>query len=317
MKLHHLSPLFPFIHPISTLSLNRPSLTLSPQIVAQFPNPTPILYTVQNPASSAPQVRLLHDFSAEENHVEGLTGITETSHDVFVFVGGSMTTHTFYAWGVNFTSTARNPSADGNPIIKKIAGLKDVKLPNGLATLPGSPSSVLIADSVGGLTWRLDIQTGKSTPARGFKVGINGIKVQEGYLYFSNSNSRSTYKVRIRQDGTRDLGANVRLVGRLPEEVSFLDDFVVGRGERRTTIFATTSCDNRLWALAQGKRPVVVAGSQGQLTLAGSTEAAFGRGNRDRDVLYVVTSGGVGKPVNGSVTEGGKIVKVDLSAFQM
>ncbi|KAK0668760.1 hypothetical protein QBC41DRAFT_356312 [Cercophora samala] len=317
-------------------------LALASHLVTQFPNPTwieniavrsngdllitellpkPILYTIVDPAGPAPRVRLLHDFSVEENHVEGLTGIAEASHDVFVFVGGSSATQSFYAWSVDFTSKAQ---------IKRVADLRGVKLPNGVATLPGSPASVLVADSLGGLTWRLDLATGKSTiavqiPEMGFpqnetdpskRVGINGIKVNQGFLYFSNSNSRSIYKVKINRDGTQDSGASVQLVGRLPEEVSFLDDFAVGHGGgRETTVFATTTSDNRLWALAQGKRPVVVAGEPDRLTLAGSTAAAFGRGHLDKHVLYVVTSGGVGKPVNGTLTEGGKVVKVDVSAF--
>ncbi|KAK4180681.1 hypothetical protein QBC36DRAFT_353252 [Triangularia setosa] len=293
--------------------------------------PRPILYTVINPASSAPQACLLFDFSADENHVEGLAGIAEASHDVFFFVGGSMDTLSFYAWSVNFTSTVPSPPLKHDPIVKKIADLKGVKLPNGVATLPGSPSSVLVADSLGGLAWRLDILAGKSVvaaqvPEMGFppnetdpsrRVGINGIKVQDGFLYFSNSNLRSMYKVKVGKDGTQDPSDNVRLVGHLLEKVSFLDDFVVGQGERRGTIFATTSSDNRFWALAQGRRPVVVAGEQDRLTLAGSTAAAFGKGKGDKEVLYVVTSGGVGKPVNGNLTEGGKIVKVELSAFRL
>ncbi|KAK4198667.1 hypothetical protein QBC40DRAFT_298222 [Triangularia verruculosa] len=343
MKTRHVPLLFSFVCAISGLSLNKPSLPLSTETVTQFGNPTwieniavrsngdllitellpkPILYAVIDPASSAPEVRLLHDFSAEEVPVEGLTGIAEISHDVFVLVGGSAATLSFYAWSVNFTSTHR-------PLVRKVADLKHVKLPNGVATLPGSSSSVLIADSLGGLAWHLDIRTGKSVvavqaPEMAFppnetdpsrRVGINGIKVHKGLLYFSNSNSRSIYKVKIGKHGICDPSAGVRLVGRLPDGVSFLDDFAVRDGGRRPTIFATTSSDNRLWALALGKRPVVVAGEQDKLTLAGVTAAAFGRGLRDKDVLYAVTSGGVGKPVNGSLTEGGKVAKIDLSAF--
>lgn len=352
MKLRHLGLVCACVRLISGHRLEKPAPPPLPtRIVTQFPNPTwieniavrsngdllitellpkPILYTIVNPASPAPQVRLLRDFSAEEPPVEGLTGIAEASHDVFVFVGGSTTNLSFHAWSVNFTSAAHNPSTTTGPIIKKIAELKDVKLPNGVATLPGSPSSVLIADSLAGLAWRLDILTGKSIVAAqtlemgapsnetdpSKRVGINGIKVHGGFLYFSNSNSRSIYRVKIRKDGTRDPSAHAQLVGRLPESVSFLDDFAVtSHGGKGATVFGTTSSDNRLWAFVQGKSPVVVAGELDKLTLAGSTAASFGRGKRDKDILYVVTSGGVGKPLNGSLTEGGKVAAVDLRTF--
>lgn len=51
------------------------------------------------------------------------------------------------------------------------------------------------------------------------------------------------------------------------------------------------------------------------MTVAGGTTCQFGRGAGDKDVLYVVTTGGMSAPVNGELTEGGKVVAVNTTTF--
>ena len=60
-----------------------------------------------------------------------------------------------------------------------------------------------------------------------------------------------------------------------------------------------------------GKAKIVV-GSVSEMTVAGSTALAFGRGKKDKDVFYVSTGGGLFKPINGTVTEGAKVVAVKV-----
>jgi hypothetical protein len=61
---------------------------------------------------------------------------------------------------------------------------------------------------------------------------------------------------------------------------------------------------------------VTVAGSRDQLTVAGCTACHFDRKSSDEHILYVVTLGGLGSPVNGTEVEGGKVVAVDTSGFE-
>lgn len=65
-----------------------------------------------------------------------------------------------------------------------------------------------------------------------------------------------------------------------------------------------------------GKGRKTVLGALGELTVGGDTSAAFGRGKGDGNVLYVVTGGAMGSPVNGTLIEGGKVVAVDTKGFR-
>jgi hypothetical protein len=53
-----------------------------------------------------------------------------------------------------------------------------------------------------------------------------------------------------------------------------------------------------------------------EMSVAGCTAAAFGRSKKDGKTLYVTTSGGQAVPVNGTVTEGGKVVAIDTSGYK-
>ena len=56
----------------------------------------------------------------------------------------------------------------------------------------------------------------------------------------------------------------------------------------------------------------LIAGGLNTTVVAGATAAAFGRTWKDQGVVYVVTSGGQAAPVNGTYTEGGKVVAVTV-----
>lgn len=58
-------------------------------------------------------------------------------------------------------------------------------------------------------------------------------------------------------------------------------------------------------------------GSITQLTVAGDTSARFGRTPGKFDTLYVSTAGGPAPPVNGTVTEGEKVVAIDTRGFRI
>lgn len=53
------------------------------------------------------------------------------------------------------------------------------------------------------------------------------------------------------------------------------------------------------------------------MALAECTAAAFGRLKKDTNTLYVVTSGGLGLPVNGTITECGKLVVFNTAATRL
>lgn len=324
---------------LATASLHPAKLPLPNHIVHQFQRPTWIeniairhtgdlvltqlapeaaLYTILHPAT-APEAHLLHKFPPE---IQGLTGITETTPDVFVVTGGNMGSGQYFAWSVDFNGSSR-------PVVKQITQLTGAGVPNGLCTLPWLRRTVLIADSALGHVSRLNTLTGKLDVATKVpemaahkpggsgpeSTGVNGIKIFKGYLYWSNSARAAIYRVRITGEGSILRGARVEEVAKL--DVSFIDDFAID--PERGTLFVTTGPDNRVWALnahINNKPPSPVVGATNQLTVAGNTAAALGRTSRDDRVLYITTNGAISTPVNGTLVEGGKVVAVDTDRFR-
>ena len=215
------------------------------------------------------------------------------------------------------------------PAVHEIANVPAAKFLNGVIPLPGRPEILLIPDSQFGLLFRLDTRTGKSEviaerpefkpyPERQNKTvgfGINGVRIRDGYLYFSNSNLVTIFRVAITRDGyiAQKGKAQVEVYADLGVATNFVDDF-------------TFSDDGALWAVSNdgntivavspgGKNIQEAAGASDQLTIAGGTAGAFGRAKDDRNVLYVSTAGGLDAPVNGTVVEPGKVVAVDTTGY--
>lgn len=298
-------------------------------------DPAPLLYRISAPSSPEPVAELVYDFS----EVSGLLGITETKPNTFVLAGGNFsstgvgTPGTSSVWEVAFgprhgSSDNHNDSAPA-PAVRKITDIAPAVFLNGVETVPGRENLVLISDSTLGLVYRVDTQTGDHEVAiqvpemaplanASLLIGINGIKVQEGYLYFDNSFATTIYRIQITDDGFAAPGAPVETVATLDGE-PFVDDFVFGPGtndDGSQIIWATTNLGNTVrWVNVTDGNNVVVAGSPTELTVAGDTAAAFGRTDQDRDVLYVVTGGAAASPVNGTITEPGKIVAIDTAGF--
>ncbi|KAJ8115239.1 hypothetical protein OPT61_g3064 [Boeremia exigua] len=291
-------------------------------LVTQF-NPTPVLYTVTNPMSKRAEPKAIYEFTS----ITKILGIIETHPDTFVIVGGNATANatgyagSFSAWEVRFSKSTMQTT--------KIADITDAMFLNGVVSVPTAPHIVLIADSQFGLLFRLDTKTGASEiiadrpefkpNAERFNApvgfGINGVKIKDGYLYFSNSNLVNIYRVPITRDGyiARGGHAAVELYADLNSLTTFLDDFEIGK---EGTLWVTTNTDNTIIAVSPGGRRLqVVAGAKDQLTVAGATGAAFGRTAKDRHVLYVSTTGGLGAPVNATVVEAGKVEGIDTGEW--
>lgn len=64
----------------------------------------------------------------------------------------------------------------------------------------------------------------------------------------------------------------------------------------------------------------VVAGNVGSLEVAGGTACVFGQGSGkgsgdEGSTLYLVTTGGLLTPVNGTAVEGGKVVGIETKGY--
>ncbi|KAJ7096010.1 hypothetical protein C8R43DRAFT_860323, partial [Mycena crocata] len=232
-----------------------------------------------------------------------LTGIAEYQPDVFAVVSSTVDTTTTHSvagsttiWGIDLTTRT--------PRVKKVAVLTNSTLINGLSSVPGHPDLVLAADSDLGGVYQIDMRTGTAPlviqdsemasalppPA----IGMNGLRVQGGALFFTNTQQQIFARVPISvQNGVvRRVGA-VEVLGRTAGEESY-DDFAMDR-------------QGRAWLAAPpGEVQLIYPGRNGtfaQKSVAGDasgssgvfkapTSAAFGRGDRENErILYVTTEG--------------------------
>jgi hypothetical protein len=145
-----------------------------------------------------------------------------------------------------------------------------------------------------------------------FPIGINGIHIHNGYLYWTNSFATTIYRLAIDGLGHAIPGAQVETVAKL--NTVFLDDLTTGPLDG-DTVWVTSDLGNTVIAVQPDGSNVVVDGSKNQLSFAGTTACAFGKSARDYEILYVTTNGGLASPVNGTLTEGGSVIAVDTSSF--
>ncbi|KAB8276004.1 hypothetical protein BDV30DRAFT_247153 [Aspergillus minisclerotigenes] len=136
--------------------------------------------------------RLVHQFQNPGT----ITGTTEIDQDTFVTIASNS------LWKVDLSTT--------EPIVNPINITIPAGTLNGMAAL--NDSSLAISDSSLGLIWRVDIQQGTygimirdnttaTSTALGPNLGVNGIRILDGYLYYVNSPQRSFYRVRVDESG--------------------------------------------------------------------------------------------------------------------
>ncbi|KAI4124092.1 MAG: hypothetical protein LQ338_004998 [Usnochroma carphineum] len=279
--------------------------------------PDASIYSVSNATTSTPTTSLVHKF----DDINAATGITETQPGVFNFIAGRQS-----SLGVGIHGTFGVFELDtrhGKPIITELVNVPDGGLIVGVIPVPGMPNTLLVSDSTLGNVRRVDTATRtyeevlhdasmKSPPWAPLPFGIGGIQLHKGYLYFVACYEAIIYRIRFTDDGYPAPGAEVELV--LALRSIYIDNFVIGPGDD-DTIWAATNADNRLFAITPDGNVTVVAGAPDKLTIAGAVAGAFGRLPGDNNTLYVVTSGGMLNPVNGTLFEGGKVVAVNTTSF--
>jgi hypothetical protein len=275
---------------------------------------SPELYLL-NP-SDPKEALLVHKFE----DVFGLTGIIEAKEDVFYVAGSNYNLATSsneagsdFVWEVDMTSFSKDSKAN----IKKIAHLTGAGLLNGVELFSKEEGTILIADSEIGVVWKANVNDGKveniievdemkPLPPPALQIGINGLKVRDGYLYWSNTGLKLFCRIKI--DGE---GKAIGPVEFLERDI-LIDDFVF---DKKGNAWLTTHGMNTLAVVKPGGGVVTAAGSIDKLTVAGGTACQFGRTSSDGDILYFVTTGGMSAPVNGTEVEGGKVVAINTTKF--
>lgn len=279
--------------------------------------PSADIWTVTNPSSSDSSFEL----AVTIPEIDFLTGIAEVLDedgqgvDKYIVTGGKSTSTapndivvgSWSAWQLTFDD-------ENEPTVEKISDLgPETALSNGITSVP---NAVLLADSYRGSISRLDLSTGDyedeiisapemvTTPDFELGIGINGIQIHGSHLYFSNSALASIYRLRITPAGYSC--SPVELVSDISSIAEGIDDFAI---DEAGNIYATTNYINKLvYVDVKTGEFEVLAGGPEDFTVAGSSAAAFGRGENDQGVLYLSTAAAT----IGNVTEGARILAVEF-----
>ena len=173
-----------------------------------------------------------------------------------------------------------------------------------------------------GNVFRIDTESGQTSIAiaggssRLFQKGknevfgeasVNGIRVHGGELYVANSGTGELGKMAIEQDGTLVSAKEPAWVAKVAKD-GYWDDFAV---DAKGNVFAGTGSANVLLWIDPTGETNILGGQTYSTDLAGPTSAALSRGRNDT-VLYVVTSGAAGAPVNGKEVVGGQVRAIDI-----
>lgn len=237
---------------------------------------------------------------------KGAFGITEGCDDFFYIAAGNFSIQTFSGvpdsfavFEVNMTGFATMPNGTHTheAAIRKVAELPNAKLVNGIAA--ANESVMLVADSTAGIIWKVEVDTGDVSIADQDQTlkgphpgvaGVNGIKVSNEWLYYTNTGLQSVFRKPILPDGVAH-GS--------PELVAshvFGDDFLVTK-----EALYVASPANVVLRVADCKQEIIAGVYNSSLSgLIGPTAVQFGRLAPDGNSLYVSTNGGVQKTVEGA-----------------
>ncbi|GKT66329.1 hypothetical protein ColTof3_13668 [Colletotrichum tofieldiae] len=286
--------------------------------------PTSVLYTVSHPSRGKPSLESLVNIPTVQN-LHGISQVSVSSgQETYIVIGGNATglagpiTGEFSAWILSFVRTSHGERVDA----RKISDMSEHStFLNGVTSIPGVSNAVLVADSATGVVGYHNVTTGDfDTTAFTFpemstvggassSIGVNRIHILDSYLYWTNSFFVSLFRVRILPSGYPVPCATPELVANLSGTATTLDDFAFGNDGG---VYITTNLDNSIIRVdpATGLSRTVI-GSKDSMLVAGSTTVAFGKGLHG-GTLYVTTSGPLGAPVNGTKTEGAKVVAVEI-----
>ncbi|MCJ1469410.1 hypothetical protein MMC07_008043 [Pseudocyphellaria aurata] len=272
-----------------------------------------ILVTVLNrneliyiyPSQDKQEPVVLHTFSAAPS------GIVEAEVDRFYVSVGTIGQRGSYAvFEVNMSEF----NGDGtSAAVTKVADVPEALFLNGSALLNRNQGIILLADSIVGAVYRLQISLAKVDVWIQHKLlekvtdnpmmpGLNGIKVYKDALYLSNTDAKTFLRAAI--DGS---GISTGEMELLQEKLN-VDDFAF---DVQGSSYLTTHVFQSVVKLREDGTRSRIAGAPGDRTCAGTTAAAFGRTDTDRTSLYVTTNGGMSYPVDGELGPA-RLLKIDV-----
>jgi hypothetical protein len=249
---------------------------------------------------------LIHSFS----DATALTGITEVYDDTFAIVALNSSLATFSStpgtgaiWKVNMKSR--------KPVISLVQRMPDSIFPNGLTTLNSKAGDILIADSGKGVVFKMNTNTGAYSialtdpntmlPASNgpIPIGINGVKLFKGHVYYTSTTRQLFCRVPVSALGEATGPYEVLASGFYQDDFTLSEDGVA---------YISGNANDEVLKVGLDGTVSVAAGNPESLDVAGATSCAFAKGGDNKGILYVATGGALGAPINGTIVEPGKIV---------
>ena len=179
------------------------------------------------------------------------------------------------------------------PTVKLITRMPNAGGLNGMAALNGFSGTILVADTMNGSLYKVDVSTGANSvaiqndafarnPGTAQSFGINGVRMTGGNVYYTNSAKGTFGRVPVNGEGAAT--GDVEILGTLNTAAGTYDDLDL-------------DCAGNSWIATHADMVSTVTSGGTQSNLTGGatpfnepTSARFGRG-AEAGVLYVVTTG--------------------------
>lgn len=161
-----------------------------------------------DPSTSPAQAQVVTTFAG----ATALTGFAKIGDDKYAVIGGVRGSYHYDNETIYTIDLSSSNTTTTTPTTAIAAQLPDAIMLNGAASLPASPSILLIADARVACIWRVDTATGAvekvlegdylAAPANAsVPIGVNGLKVRAGYVYFTNTGTGVFGRVAIDDQG--------------------------------------------------------------------------------------------------------------------
>ena len=255
---------------------------------------------------------LVHSFKGYNS----LLGIAELQPNIFYIAAGNFSLITGgvpSSWAIFELDLSKGVT---KPQVTKTADFPHAIFLNGITALNKAAGTLLVADSGAGVVYSLNVRSGKAAIviddptmkplSETLPIGVNGLKIRDRNLYFTNLQQGLFARIPIKGDG---IAAGPAVV--LSRDVKGADDFAL---DPSGDAFIAENGQNSLALLSpEGGNSTILAGAplQDKALLAGPTAVAFGRTRRDRESLYVTTSAGLASGVNATGL-GGQLIRIAL-----
>ena len=247
---------------------------------------------------------LVHRF----DQATALMGIAHMHDDHYAVVVGNVTIAdigqptpgSFSLWAVNM--------AADRPQISPIVAIPEAGWLNGMTRLDNESGTLLVADSVNGVLWKVDPLSGQyeialsghSLEQNGQALGVNGVHAAGAMVYYTSSSLDSLFRVTVNAQGLA-----TGPVETVAASDSLPDDFALASDG---TAYLMANVDNQVQRVSLSGELSTLAGGKDSSLVAGPSA---GQISGDGSVLYVVTCGGHIAPPQGKL-EPAKVVAIKL-----